>query len=169
MVTPIPWCNWTFLDQPFTSNGMIHGVIFHFATLLFRPLTAWSCCIFWNKITHWGKSFCTAGSLLQNGLGHYVHVEDSRSLMTLMGYSNGAVNQPPALRTQTVNLKCIPFQQNVNVKRWETQTLGENDFSFLHQAADAELFAPVAGAYEGLQVLLRLFKKNVVSGVKCSV
>lgn len=86
-----------------------------------------------------------------------------------MGYSNGAVNQPPALRTQTVNLKCIPFQQNVNVKRWETQTLGENDFSFLHQAADAELFAPVAGAYEGLQLLLRLFKKNVVSGVKCSV
>lgn len=54
---------------------------------------------------------------------------------------------------------------------WNDERLklwGENDFSFLHQAADAELFAPVGGVYEGLQGLLQLFKINVVSGIKRS-
>lgn len=129
MVTPIPWCNWTFLDQPFTSNGMIHGVIFHFATLLFKLLTARSCCIFWNKITHWGGKLLHRREPLtkwpwslcpRRGL--------AESNDTLMGYCNAAVNQPPSLCTQTVNLKCIPSQQNVNVSRWEIQTLGENVF-----------------------------------------
>lgn len=84
IATPIPWCNWTFLDQPFKSNGMIHGVIFHFTTLLLKPLTAAELLHFWNKITRGGKSFCTTGSVSQNGLGHYVHAEHLRSLMTLL-------------------------------------------------------------------------------------
>lgn len=57
-----------------------------------------------EPLTKWPWSLCPRRGLAESN--------DS-----LMGYSNGAVNQPPALRTQTVNLKSIPFQQNVNVKR----------------------------------------------------
>lgn len=38
--------------------------------------------------------------------------------------------------------------------------------SLPYQAADAVHFAPVCGVYEGLQIMLQLFKIRVVSGVK---
>lgn len=104
-----------------------------------------------EHLTKWPWSLCP-------------HRAPAESNDALMGYCHGVVNQPLSLRAQTLNVKWIPFQRNVNLSGWEIQSLGENMFFFLF--AQSGWFSLSAPVYESLQFMLQLFKINVASEVK---